>query len=151
MANHWNGFEGYCSSQPTACCFYILGFFTLGRAFSSGSCCLSHYPQDTTAGDLTLPHIDPQDVAAAAPAYPAVTPPSMRSLLEALLAIASCSLTTTFLLWTLPILCLLVVVVGLQGALGPPQVLFSKLLLPSIALFSTGTGWNALGSSRTPT
>ena len=39
-----------------------------------------------TAGDLTLPHIDPQDVAAAVPAYPAVTPPSMRSLLEALLA-----------------------------------------------------------------
>ena len=38
------------------------------------------------ADDLTLPHIDPQDVAAAAPAFPAVTPPSMRSLLEALLA-----------------------------------------------------------------
>ena len=38
------------------------------------------------AGDLTLPHIDPQDVAAVAPAFPAVTPPSMWSLLEALLA-----------------------------------------------------------------
>ena len=38
------------------------------------------------AGDLTLPHIDPQDVAAAAPAFPAVIPPSTRSLLEALLA-----------------------------------------------------------------
>ena len=38
------------------------------------------------AGDFTLPHIKPQDVAAAAPAFPAVTPPSMRSLLEALLA-----------------------------------------------------------------
>ena len=38
------------------------------------------------AGDLTLPHIDPQDVAAAAPAYPAVIPLSTRSLLEALLA-----------------------------------------------------------------
>ena len=40
----------------------------------------------TLAGDFTLPHIDPQDVAAATPAFPAVTPPSMRSLLEALLA-----------------------------------------------------------------
>ncbi|KAF8692401.1 hypothetical protein AX14_002563 [Amanita brunnescens Koide BX004] len=40
----------------------------------------------TAPGDFTLPHIDPQDVAAAAPAFPAVTPPSMRSLLEALLA-----------------------------------------------------------------
>ena len=39
-----------------------------------------------TADDFTLPHIDPQDVAAATPAFPAVTPPSMRSLLEALLA-----------------------------------------------------------------
>ena len=38
------------------------------------------------AGDLTLPHIEPQDVAAAAPAHPAVIPPSTRSLLEALLA-----------------------------------------------------------------
>ena len=38
------------------------------------------------AGDFTLPHIDPQDVTAVAPAFPAVTPPSMRSLLEALLA-----------------------------------------------------------------
>ena len=38
------------------------------------------------AGDLTLPHIDPQDVAAVAPAFPAVIPPSTRSLLEALLA-----------------------------------------------------------------
>ena len=38
------------------------------------------------ADDFTLPHIDPQDVAAAAPAFPAVIPPSMRSLLEALLA-----------------------------------------------------------------
>ncbi|KAF8701167.1 hypothetical protein AX14_000564 [Amanita brunnescens Koide BX004] len=40
----------------------------------------------TMAGDFTLPHIEPQDVAAAVPAFPAVTPPSMRSLLEALLA-----------------------------------------------------------------
>ncbi|KAF8633624.1 hypothetical protein AX14_010718, partial [Amanita brunnescens Koide BX004] len=38
------------------------------------------------AGDLTLPHIEPQDAAAAAPTYPPVTPPSMRSLLEALFA-----------------------------------------------------------------
>ncbi|KAF8645318.1 hypothetical protein AX14_009255 [Amanita brunnescens Koide BX004] len=64
-------------------------------------------------------------------------------------AIASCSLTTTFLLWTLPILCLLVVVVGLRGALGSPQVLFSKLSLLYTALFSTVTGWNTLGSFRT--
>ena len=41
--------------------------------------CLNHVGQ-------TPPHIDPQDVAAATPFFPAVTPPSMRSLLEALLA-----------------------------------------------------------------
>ena len=38
---------------------------------------------------LVMDSIDPQDAVATAPAFPAVTPPSMRSLLEALLAIAS--------------------------------------------------------------
>ena len=50
----------------------------------SASPASQHSP--AAAGDLTLPHIDPQDVVAAAPAFPAVAPPSMRSLLEALLA-----------------------------------------------------------------
>ena len=48
-------------------------------AASSPAPSVSPAPQRSpaTADDLTLPHIDPQDVAAATPAFPAVTPPEL--------------------------------------------------------------------------